>query len=138
MDIGCGLGTIVDFLNSIQKKKYLGIDMSDSAIEKAAIKKANFKVADFVGYKEKSKFDIIIFNEVLYYMDYKKALKKASRMLAEGGKLIVSIYRTKQRHDKEIWQASRIFFKQMDAIRISSAMGKRSTWRIEILDLLSN
>lgn len=82
------------------------------------------------------KFDIIIFNEVLYYMDHKGALEKARTMLAKGGKLIISIYRTKQRYDKEIWNDSKMLFKPLEATQISRMIGKKSTWRVEVLDVL--
>ena len=47
LDVGCGLGTVVDFLSRAQKNKYLGIDISNKAIEKANYKKANFKILTF-------------------------------------------------------------------------------------------
>lgn len=134
LDVGCGLGTVVDFLTVAQKRRYLGIDISTEAIERANYKKANFIAADFSKYKVESKFDIIIFNEVLYYMDHEKALKRASRMLVDGGRLIVSIYRTKQRHDREIWNITRNFFNPIEAVQISRMIGRRSTWRIEVLE----
>jgi len=32
LDVGCGVGTLVDFLSDKQKKKYIGIDISSEAI----------------------------------------------------------------------------------------------------------
>ena len=44
LDVGCGEGTLTDFLSSDQRKKYLGIDISSKAIKIAKSKrKLNFQ-----------------------------------------------------------------------------------------------
>jgi len=136
LDVGCGLGTIVDFLNSAQKKKYLGLDISEEALKKAKQKKVDFQNIDFAKFKSKAKFNIIIFNEVLYYMDEESTIKKALNILAKDGKVIVSLYRMKNVHyDQEIWKTSRKFFKSVEAIEIKSVIKKQLiTWRVEALE----
>ncbi|MFA5127351.1 MAG: class I SAM-dependent methyltransferase [Patescibacteria group bacterium] len=135
LDVGCGLGTILDFLNSIQRKKYLGIDISKVAITKARKKKANFKNIDFNAFKSKTKYDIIIFNEVLYYLDETNALKQALKLLNKNGLVIISLYRMKsKRYDQKIWQVSRKFFKSIGTTEITSLVKKQQvTWRVEVL-----
>ena len=39
LDVGCGFGTLTDFLSEKQKSRYLGIDISSTVIKKAKQKK---------------------------------------------------------------------------------------------------
>lgn len=136
LDVGCGLGTIVDFLNNSQKKKYLGLDISKEAIKKAKKKKVQFLTADFTNFKSAAKFDIIIFNEVLYYMNENDAFNKAGNILAKGGKIIVSLYKMKnKRYGQKIWKVSKQFFRSVEAIEIIGVVKKQKvTWRVEVLE----
>lgn len=136
LDVGCGLGTTVDFLNGIQKKKYLGLDISKEALKKAAKKKVSFQNIDFAEFETKTKFDIVIFNEVLYYMDEKRALGQALNILLKDGKVIISSYRMKNKqYDKKIREASRKLFKSIEAIEITSIVKKQKViWRVEVLE----
>lgn len=126
---------MVDFLNTIQKKKYLGLDISEEAVKKAREKEARFQVGDFADFKSSYKFDIIIFNEVLYYMDEDSAFNQALNMLAENGVVITSLYQMKnKRYDQKIRKASRKFFKTINAIEIKSRVKNQNvTWRVEAL-----
>jgi SAM-dependent methyltransferase len=137
LDVGCGLGTTTDFLNSEQKSKYLGIDISETAIREAtAHKVANFKVADFSKLQVEEEYDAIIFNEVLYYMDEESSLLRALSMLKRKGLIIVSLYRQKKMHysDTSIWKLCRKYFASMESIEISGVVkdGRTVTWRIDV------
>jgi 2-polyprenyl-6-hydroxyphenyl methylase/3-demethylubiquinone-9 3-methyltransferase len=135
LDVGCGLGTAVDFLNTDQKEKYLGLDVSEEAIKRAGKKKMKFQVADFENFKSPKKFDVIIFNEVLYYMDENFAFYQALNILTKNGIIIVSLYQMKnKRYDKKIWKAGRKFFKTAEVIEVSSKVKKQHvTWRVGVL-----
>ncbi|OHC88891.1 MAG: hypothetical protein A2546_07255, partial [Sphingobacteriia bacterium RIFOXYD2_FULL_35_12] len=135
LDVGCGLGTTTDFLIGSQKKQYLGLDISEEALKKALIKKVKFKNTDFANFKSVTKFEIIIFNEVLYYMNEADALKQALNILAKNGIVIISLYRMKnKRYDQKIWKASRKLFRSVEAIEITSTVKKQLvTWRVEVL-----
>ena len=72
LDLGCGYGTLYEFLDEDDILEYIGVDLSDTAIiiaKKKKYKKAKFIVADIQNIEIEKKFDIIIFNEVLYYLD---------------------------------------------------------------------
>ena len=135
LDVGCGLGTTVDFLNIDQRQKYLGLDISEEAIKKAGKKKTDFLVSDFNNFKSSKKFDVIIFNEVLYYMDENSAFEQALNILTRNGIILISLYQMKnKRYDQKIWKASRKFFKTTEAIEVSSKVKNQLvTWRVEAL-----
>ena len=136
LDVGCGLGTTVDFLNTEQRQKYLGIDVSLEAIKKARNKKVHFQNIDFIEFKTRNKFDIIIFNEVLYCMDEAEAFELALKFLTKNGKIIVSLYRMNNKsYDRQIWRTSRKYFKSVDAVEIVGVVKRqRVTWRVGVLE----
>jgi len=135
LDVGCGLGTLIDFLNPKQKQSYLGIDISARATALAKRKKINVKNIDFIKFESVHKYDLIIFNEVLYYMDDKLALERAVKLLNKGGKIILSLYRMKKkRYDKKIFTTAHKLLKTVEAVEISGVVKKQSvTWRVEVL-----
>jgi 2-polyprenyl-3-methyl-5-hydroxy-6-metoxy-1,4-benzoquinol methylase len=138
LDVGCGLGTTTDFLNSDQKSKYLGIDISETAIEAAKNhKNVNFKAIEFLKLPVEEKFDAIIFNEVLYYLEEESSLLHTQELLKEKGLIIVSLYHQKRMHysDESIWRLYRKFFVPIEHIELSGFVKncRLVKWRIEVL-----
>jgi 2-polyprenyl-6-hydroxyphenyl methylase/3-demethylubiquinone-9 3-methyltransferase len=96
LDVGCGNGTVYKYLSEL-KIDYLGIDLSEFAIKQAQErfsedKTARFIASDFEEFSSPEKFDIIIFNEVLYYFALDKvlpAIKKAFSLLKDAEGIIV-------------------------------------------------
>lgn len=136
LDVGCGEGTLVDFLNDAQKNKYDGIDISSAAIAKAQKKrKGNFVVADALEFLPKKKYDVIIFNEVLYYLDEIAVLKKYSGQLKNNGILIISLYRTKNHHyDERAWKHAKKYFTIVDSLELTGTAKKMKViWKIAVM-----
>lgn len=100
LDLGCGYGALLDYLSPDSYTAYLGVDLSHTAILKAKAKKypnAAFKVADLHQFSPKGKFDIILFNEVLYYLDNRNELVAHFAQFANpNATLIVSLYNLKE------------------------------------------
>jgi 2-polyprenyl-3-methyl-5-hydroxy-6-metoxy-1,4-benzoquinol methylase len=96
LDLGCGYGSLNDYLKNTEYEFCLGIDLSSNAISKAKkenYKNAKFLVADIHQFKTEEKFDVIIFNEVLYYLDNQmEIVEKYSSFLNEKGYFIFSFY----------------------------------------------
>lgn len=97
LDIGCGEGTLTDFLNGQQKKNYLGIDISSAAVEIGKSRRPfiNFQCISAESFQTDNKFDVVIFNEILYYTNYKEIIKKYIEILNDDGLIIISLYRIK-------------------------------------------
>lgn len=101
LDVGCGEGILVQRLNVAACKSYVGIDISQTAIDKAA-KKANrqifFLQADAQEFVSGESFDAIIFNEVLYYMDQPlDVVQRYEAWLKPGGVFISSLFENSRR-----------------------------------------
>jgi len=96
LDVGCGQGVLYYYLKAVAESlSYLGIDISGVAIEqaKASFPEADFKQLDFDYCKLEGKFDIIIFNESLYYFNRPLAIiqKCINENLNKGGYFIISM-----------------------------------------------
>lgn len=137
LDVGCGEGTLVDFLRDKQKDKYLGIDISSEAIKIAKRKRKGlaFQCISAEMFESNKKFDVIVFNEVLYYMDDIEILRKYSGFFKDKGLCILSLYSMKsERHDKAILRNSRKLFKPLQAVEVSGeAGGQKVIWRIDLM-----
>ena len=91
LEIGCSVGD--DAENYVEHcKEYVGIDISDKAIDVAKSKKipkSYFKCTD--GHKipfNDSTFDCVIVNSLLHHLNLKISIEEISRVLRENGKLI--------------------------------------------------
>lgn len=95
LDIGCGEGAIADFLKPGQQQHYVGVDISNEAIQIAKKKRPDpmkFEHANVYEYKPNIKFDMIIFSDVLYYVDYEKVIAQYATYLTANGVMVISIF----------------------------------------------
>jgi 2-polyprenyl-6-hydroxyphenyl methylase/3-demethylubiquinone-9 3-methyltransferase len=94
LDIGSGEGVLSDFLNKQQKRKYVGIDISSVAVKLASDKRPNIKIvlSTAESFLPDIKYDIIIFNEVLYYTNHNTIMQKYSKFLNKNGLIIISVW----------------------------------------------
>lgn len=96
LDLGCGYGSLNYYLKETKYDSCMGIDLSPNAISKATkknYKNSEFAVADIHQFRTEIKYDIIIFNEVLYYLDHQmEIVEKYAEFLGDKGYFIFSFY----------------------------------------------
>jgi 2-polyprenyl-3-methyl-5-hydroxy-6-metoxy-1,4-benzoquinol methylase len=106
LDVGCGEGILQELLGKGRYSRYLGIDLARDAILKASRKqdeRTTFEQADAVSYTPRENFDVIVFNEVLYYFDAPTDLMaQYTPWLGNGGRMIVSMVFNRRSH--RIWK----------------------------------
>jgi len=94
LDVGCASGSLARALGS--DFFYTGVDISEYAIAQARQLSPNrkFYVSRLDEFELEGNFDIIAFNEVLYYCPVEKAaseLRRYAAALREGGAIIISM-----------------------------------------------
>jgi trans-aconitate methyltransferase len=97
LDLGCGHGQLWAVLGADAVSAYHGVDISTEAVEQARQRSAGpatFEAADLLAWHAPTRFDVIVLNEVLYYLpDPVAAVSHAYGMLAAGGVLVISMFR---------------------------------------------
>lgn len=96
LDVGCGQGILCERLQPQSYAKYVGLDISEVALAKLALKQnaqTVFICADAETYQPSELFDVIVFNETLYYF-YRPftAFHRYAQALQPEGIMIVSTY----------------------------------------------
>jgi trans-aconitate methyltransferase len=75
---------------------YVGIDLSDVAIDQArepGLACSEFLVANATNFEPPHPFDVIVFNEILYYLeDPAEQVRRYAQYLAPAGIFVVSMY----------------------------------------------
>jgi SAM-dependent methyltransferase len=103
LDLGCGPGNTANELANGAYRSYIGVDISEVALEKAVKRtrengradKNRFVNSDFLGYDPAQDFDVILFRESLYHVPYGQILpilEKYSKHLKKKGVFIVRLY----------------------------------------------
>jgi 2-polyprenyl-3-methyl-5-hydroxy-6-metoxy-1,4-benzoquinol methylase len=95
LDTGCGQGILLSRLPGTCYSRYVGIDLSASAIDvarKQQIERGSFLVADCEEYSPVGQFDVIVFNEVLCCLrDPLRTVERYARSLNPDGLLLLSL-----------------------------------------------
>lgn len=103
LDLGCGPGNTANELANEAYRSYIGVDISEVALEKAAKRtrengradKNSFVNSDFLGYTPTRDFDVVLFRESLYHVPYGQVLpilEKYSKHLKKNGVFMVRLY----------------------------------------------
>jgi len=135
LDVGCGQGMLAEHLKTVPYRYYLGIDYSPVAVDKAVQRHADartgFLASDARRFQADRAFDLIVFNESLYYLgDPREILEKYARFLAPNGRFIVSIYSSPR--NRAVWHAIHAAVTIDDAVTVRNRqIGKG--WTIEVL-----
>jgi 2-polyprenyl-3-methyl-5-hydroxy-6-metoxy-1,4-benzoquinol methylase len=130
LDTGCGQGVLLRRLPASCYSRYVGIDLSGSAIAVAqehANERSTFLVADCEEYSPAEQFDVIVFNEVLCCLrDPLGAVERYARSLSPGGLLLVSLC-TAARGSATILSQLKRAYATVDEVRVVHS-GRKVSW----------
>lgn len=95
LDVGCGNGGLAKLLASDPSISYTGLDIAETAVRTA--RTLHPRGIFFVASAEEppqfaEQFDILVFNEILYYVDLRKTLDAYRPYLKEGGVIVITMY----------------------------------------------
>jgi 2-polyprenyl-3-methyl-5-hydroxy-6-metoxy-1,4-benzoquinol methylase len=133
LDVGCGEGILQQKLALSGYRRYLGIDLSETALAKATPRvdaRTEFRLGNIEAFTPEGKFDIIVFNEMLYYCaDPAAAIRRLAGCLEPGGVMIASIYTARVRRNAlQIWR----MIEDIGEVIDSTTMVNRETWTVKV------
>jgi 2-polyprenyl-6-hydroxyphenyl methylase/3-demethylubiquinone-9 3-methyltransferase len=121
LDVGCGEGILAERLPRPPVERYVGVDFSPVAVELAKAKnlqQSDFVVGDAQVYTPSARFDLIVFNEVLYYLDRpEQALTALAAALEPDGAMILSVFR---QPSDWVWKAVNPTVNRLDGVTIQN------------------
>ena len=130
LDTGCGQGTLLSRLPSTCYSRYVGIDVSGSAIavaQQQQSERSSFFVADCEEYSPVGYFDVIFFNEVLCCLrDPLRTVDRYVRSLNPDGLLLVSLC-TAARGSASILGRLKRAYATVDEVEVVHA-GRKISW----------
>eukprot|EP01038_Epipyxis_sp_PR26KG_P013067 gene13067-17516_t len=126
LDVGSGEGVFSDFLGRQQKRRYMGIDISAKAIAIGKEKRPRLKflVTTAEDFNTTRKFDIIVFNEVLYYTNHNFIMNKYKEFLSPNGLIIISVWFQEKgvgypkKMVETIFSDAKLIFRQVDEMKL--------------------
>lgn len=132
LDLGCGEGVLIDIMDPQAYSEYLGVDIAPAAIERALARyngKRRFVVADISAYQPPKRFDIVIFNESLYYLsDPLAVMRRYENYLAADGMFIVSMYLYEK---APLWRRLVAAYDVIDSTAVANKKGM--VWHCKVL-----
>ena len=136
LEIGCGEGILQERLCPTRYSRYIGLDISTEAIQRASQKqdeKTFFVREDAAVYVPDTRFDLIIFNECLEYFDAPLSiLRRYETFLETDGLYIVSMFvGTDTVRTKRIWKNLEAIYRLEAETHVSTKKGY--SWLIKVL-----
>lgn len=137
LDVACGEGLLLDHFQvmGLELADYLGLDISREAVARAQTRypQARFEVADAEKYLPTSRYDLIVWNECLYYFRNPLAVLLAFEAgLADDGLTVVSMYAPADQPDRhaKFWEIVR---SRYECLEEKASRNRRSTqWQIGV------
>lgn len=135
LDTGCGQGVLLRRLPVSSYSRYVGIDVSGSAISVAqehGNERSTFLAADCEEYSPAEQFDVIVFNEVLCCLhDPLRTVERYARSLNPGGLLLVSLCTAARGSATILWRLKRAYA-TVDEVRVVHG-GRKVSWVCTVL-----
>lgn len=137
LDVGCGQGALLRRLPGAAYSRYVGIDVSASAVavaQQQQNERSTFLAADCEDYSPAERFDVIVFNEVLCCLrDPLRTVERYTHSLDPGGLLLVSMCTAARGSDTILWRLKRAYA-TVDEVRVVHE-GRRVSWVCTALQL---
>jgi 2-polyprenyl-3-methyl-5-hydroxy-6-metoxy-1,4-benzoquinol methylase len=135
LDTGCGQGALLRRLPTSGYSKYVGIDLSASAISVAkqhANERSSFFAADCEKYSPTENFDVIVFNEVLSCLhDPLRTVERYVSTLNPGGLLLLSLC-TAGRGSTKLLRQLKQSYATVDEVQVVHS-GRQVSWICTVL-----
>lgn len=132
LDVGCGEGLLNDQLRPFGYSRYLGVDLSETAVRQAAGRqdaRTSFVAADAESFSPVERYDAIVFSESVYYFqDPLGTLRRYEAFLEEGGLFIVSTFRS---HRSDV--IARRLLERYRLLEETAVSNRKGTWVVRVI-----
>lgn len=133
LDIGCGSGRLLQMISRFDYERYVGLDVSSEAVERARAlgeAKSSFEVGFAEEFESDRRFGVIVFNEVLYYLrDPLAVVERYQRMLDEDGTIVISMYDCMPA--RSVWRQLKRRFEIAHSARVTNHL--KHTWDVRVV-----
>jgi 2-polyprenyl-3-methyl-5-hydroxy-6-metoxy-1,4-benzoquinol methylase len=143
IDVGCGEGMLHHKLSNYPYGRYIGIDISETAIKKASLRESAdtrsvFIQADATQYESpECDVNVAVLNEILYYCDDPRGVvDRYAKLLKPNGVILISVYQNWLTRAMAIEKLLANDYEMMEMITTTSA-SKGLTWKIYVYRPLS-
>jgi SAM-dependent methyltransferase len=133
LDLGCGEGFLLRKLQASDYARYVGVDFSQAAIEKAGglgLPNATFVTADIDAYAPEGSFDAVVFTESLCYLP--DPLRTVARYVRSLGDHVIVSMNVNFRGGPDIIRRLQQQYRTLDAVRVAHEDRNRS-WLCAVL-----
>ena len=96
LDVGCGHGVMLKHLDLERISQFTGLDIAESALNAIQPRRPQdrYVCSPIEQFQPDDRWDVILFNEVLYYMhDPVSPLRQFEKALAPGGFFVISMHK---------------------------------------------
>jgi 2-polyprenyl-3-methyl-5-hydroxy-6-metoxy-1,4-benzoquinol methylase len=128
LDVGCGEGVLLEYLERSGYEQYLGIDISEVAIRKVLAKvnsRTHFVVANVENFCPAGTFDSLIFNESIYYFcNPLQVLERYRSLLSDSGIVVISMFLSHWKI-RDLSQQIASLYECLESVNIQN---QRGTW----------
>lgn len=136
LEVGCGEGVLAQRIGLDHYQTYLGTDVADAAIERAQARfgneKTRFQSVDMNEFQTAEQFDVIIFNEAIYYLRpmLDRLVNQYVPMLKPDGLLIISMNTGRHAASDARWATIEKAFATVDSSFVETA---KNGWTVKVL-----
>jgi len=134
LDLGCGEGVLQERLVPVGYAYYLGVDISDVAIENVRKKETantRFATGNLDRPAIEGLYDVAIYNESIYYLKNPVAAVRALfANIAPGGLFIISCYNRKGKEHTDLWARLSEVLDLLDSTKVINRNG--DSWTIHV------
>lgn len=132
LDLGCGAGILRNWVLRAGAADYTGVDLSNAAIDAARRRHGtdtSFVAGDAALYQPERAYDVIVFNEMLYYFAQPdEVLRRYARFLRPQGFFIASLWDGAE--SENAWSKASRAVQVKDSVHISNSRGV--SWRVRM------
>lgn len=138
LEVGCGQGAFYESLRQVKPRRYLGVDISERAIDQArgrfardvAAGAAEFRAFDGAAFECDERFDAIVFADCIEYLGpVEGVIARYAPLLAPGG--VFGLTQWLALHPLAIWRRLSSLTEVLEEVVVNTPSGR--AWQVAVV-----